>query len=113
MRRTRRNHVPGFKAKVALAAIKGDKTVRVIAQWDQLGRMRRTLSTSAVNSTWSRRWESNPRPADYESAALPTELRRRKDAITIAKGLRAVKLQRQGAIRSALTPASGCDLAAA
>src|SRR5688500_9901517 len=25
---------------------------------------------------WSRRWDSNPRPADYESAALPTELRR-------------------------------------
>ena len=24
----------------------------------------------------SRRWDSNPRPADYESAALPTELRR-------------------------------------
>ena len=29
MRRTRRNHAPGFKAKVALAAIKGDKTMSV------------------------------------------------------------------------------------
>ena len=27
---------------------------------------------------WSRRAESNRRPADYESAALPTELRRPK-----------------------------------
>lgn len=27
MRRTRRNHAPGFKAKVALAAIRGDKTL--------------------------------------------------------------------------------------
>jgi len=27
MRRKRRNHLPGFKAKVALAAIKGDKTL--------------------------------------------------------------------------------------
>ena len=26
-KRTRRNHTPGFKAKVALAAMKGDKTV--------------------------------------------------------------------------------------
>lgn len=24
---------------------------------------------------WSWRWGSNPRPADYKSAALPTELR--------------------------------------
>jgi len=27
MRRKRRNHLPGFKAKVALAAIKGDETL--------------------------------------------------------------------------------------
>ena len=27
---------------------------------------------------WSRRWDSNPRPADYKSAALPTELLRQK-----------------------------------
>ncbi len=32
MRRTRRNHAPGFKAKVALAAIKGDKTVAELAE---------------------------------------------------------------------------------
>jgi transposase len=32
MRRTRRNHAPGFKAKVSLAAIKGDKTVAELAE---------------------------------------------------------------------------------
>lgn len=32
MGRTRRNHAPGFKAKVALAAIKGDKTVAELAE---------------------------------------------------------------------------------
>ena len=32
MRRTRRNHVPGFKAKVALAAIKGDKTMAELVE---------------------------------------------------------------------------------
>ena len=31
-RRTRRNHPPGFKAKVALAAIKGEKTLAELAQ---------------------------------------------------------------------------------
>lgn len=32
MRRTRRNHAPGFKAKVALAAIKGDKTLAELSE---------------------------------------------------------------------------------
>ena len=31
-RRPRRNHTPGFKAKVALAAIKGEKTLGELAQ---------------------------------------------------------------------------------
>ena len=31
-KRTRRNHTPSFKAKVALAAIKGDKTLAELAQ---------------------------------------------------------------------------------
>ena len=32
MRRPRRNHTPAFKAKVALAALKGEKTLTEIAQ---------------------------------------------------------------------------------
>ena len=31
-RRTRRNHTPAFKAKVALAAMKGEKTLAELAQ---------------------------------------------------------------------------------
>ena len=30
-KRTRRNHAPAFKAKVALAAIKGDRTIQQLA----------------------------------------------------------------------------------
>ena len=33
MKRPRRNHAPGFKAKVALAAIKGDKTLAELAEY--------------------------------------------------------------------------------
>lgn len=32
MKRKRRNHLPGFKAKVALAAIKGNKTLAELAE---------------------------------------------------------------------------------
>ena len=32
---------------------------------------------SGTPPRWSRRWDSNPQPADYKSAALPIELRRR------------------------------------
>ena len=32
MKRSRRNHTPAFKAKVALAAVKGDQTIAEIAK---------------------------------------------------------------------------------
>ena len=32
MKRSRRNHAPAFKAKVALAALKGDRTLAELAQ---------------------------------------------------------------------------------
>jgi hypothetical protein len=34
--------------------------------------------TSQFDAWWSWRWDSNPQPADYKSAALPIELRQRK-----------------------------------
>ncbi|MEW5862572.1 MAG: transposase [Pseudomonadota bacterium] len=36
MRRPRRNHSAGFKAKVALAAIRGDKTLAELAEHFQV-----------------------------------------------------------------------------
>ncbi|HKK44377.1 MAG TPA: hypothetical protein VJ964_02570 [Balneolaceae bacterium] len=34
-KRTRRQHSPDFKAKVAMAAIKGDKTLAELINWGQ------------------------------------------------------------------------------
>ena len=39
-KRSRRTHAPAFKAKVALAAIKGDKTLAELAQQSMLTRTR-------------------------------------------------------------------------
>jgi len=54
MRRTRRNHAPGFKAKVALAAIRGDKTLAELAeQFDvhanQISEWKQQLQESAAD----------------------------------------------------------------
>lgn len=54
MRRTRRNHAPVFKAKVALAAIRGDKTLAELAeQYDihanQISEWKQQLLESAAD----------------------------------------------------------------
>jgi len=54
MRRTRRNHAPGFKAKVALAAIKGDKTLAELAEHfdvhpNQISEWKQQLTDSAAD----------------------------------------------------------------
>ena len=38
------------------------------------------LGNLPIYVAWSRRWDSNPQPADYKSAALPVELRRHVNA---------------------------------
>jgi hypothetical protein len=40
----------------------------------------RSISAQPCGFPWSRRWDSNPQPAVYKTAALPIELRRRKPA---------------------------------
>jgi transposase len=54
MRRTRRNHAPGFKAQVALAAIRGDKTLAELAEHfevhpNQISEWKQQLTASAAN----------------------------------------------------------------
>ena len=52
MKRKRRNHLPAFKAKIALAALKGDKTLAELAEKfdihpNQVNEWRRQLSEQA------------------------------------------------------------------
>jgi len=54
MKRTRRNHAPGFKAKVAIAAIKGDKTLAELAEQfevhpNQVSEWKQQLQESAAD----------------------------------------------------------------
>ena len=54
MRRTRRNHAPGFKAKMAIAAIKGDKTLAELAEHfdvhpNQISEWKQQLQESAAD----------------------------------------------------------------
>ena len=54
MRRTRRNHAPGFKAKVAIAAIKGDRTLAELAEQfevhpNQVSEWKQQLQESAAD----------------------------------------------------------------
>lgn len=51
MRRTRRNHAAGFKAKVAISAIKGDKTLaeQFDVHPDQISEWKQQLQESAID----------------------------------------------------------------
>ena len=53
MKLTRRNHAPGFKARVALAAIRGDKTLAELAEHfevhpNQISEWKQQLTASAA-----------------------------------------------------------------
>ena len=42
-------------------------------------------ATAAIEAWWCRQRDSNPRPPDYKSGALPTELYRRATSETVTK----------------------------
>lgn len=69
-RRPRRNHSPAFKAKVALAAIRGDKTLTELAQQfdvhpNQITTWRSQLLDNAAGVFGS--GESGPPPVDLKA----------------------------------------------
>jgi transposase len=66
-KRTRRNHSPAFKAKVALAAIKGDKTIQQLADQfavhvSQISTWKEQLQTCAVEIFEGRSGGKPPAP---------------------------------------------------
>ena len=70
----RRLHIPRFAFALSRHQMMHSQSGRVFSSATQ------PMSTIAIKSAiwpekWSWREESNPRPADYKSAALPTELR--------------------------------------
>ena len=67
-KRTRRNHTPTFKAKVALAAIKGDKTLAELAQQfdvhpNQIGQWRSQLLEGAAGVFGAEKGEASAAPS--------------------------------------------------
>ena len=70
-KRTRRNHSPTFKAKVALAAVKGDATLAELAKRfdvhpNQIAQWKEQLVASAANAFGGEARQSEP-PIDIKS----------------------------------------------
>ena len=55
-KRTRRNHAPAFKAKVALAALKGEKTLAELAQLYDVHPNQITSWKVPLGCSVARRW---------------------------------------------------------
>jgi len=71
-KRTRRNHTPAFKAKVALAAVKGDKTLAELAQQfdvhpNQITTWRGQLLEGAAGVFGAAPSEGTPPPVDLKT----------------------------------------------
>lgn len=69
MSKTRRNHLPAFKAKVAIEALKGEKTVNEIAAQyqvhpNQVTQWRRQLIDTAAEVFGSKRDQENAKDRD-------------------------------------------------
>ena len=80
-KRTRRNHTPGFKAKVALAAMKGDKTLAELAQLfdvhpNQITQWRSQVLEGAAGLFGADRGETKAAPS-VDLKALHAQDRRR------------------------------------
>src|SRR5471030_1260455 len=70
-KRTRRNHTPAFKAKVALAAVRGDKTLAELAQQfdvhpNQITQWRSQLLDNAAGVFGAQIIEDGPPPVDVK-----------------------------------------------
>ena len=93
MRRPRRNHTAAFKAKVALAALKGDKTLaELVEKYDvhgsQITQWKTQLLEGAIGVFLSpaekRGWEQGPSTKDMQ--AKIGQLKLESDFLEVALG---------------------------
>ncbi len=94
MKRKRRNHSPGYKAKVALAAIRGDRTMaELAAQFDvhpnQIQEWKKRLVSGAEHLL-----ENGSRAVKKDPEAGVKELHAKIGQLTMERGLLSEKLGR-------------------
>jgi transposase len=93
MRRPRRNHTAAFKAKVALAAVKGDKTLAELAEKfdvhaNQIVQWRTQLLEGAIGVflTPAEKREENAGPSVKDMQAKIGQLALENDFLAVALG---------------------------
>jgi transposase len=106
MRRPRRNHTAAFKAKVALAAVKGDKTLAELAEKydvhaNQIVQWRTQLLEGAIGVflTPAEKREENAGPSVKDMQAKIGQLALENDFLAVALGRLGCEAQKNDRFR--------------